>query len=31
MDVHRVAEITDNPLRAQTAGFLFVRVAALAV
>ena len=31
MHVHGLAEITDDPLRAQTAGFLFVGIAPLDV
>ena len=31
MHVHRVAEIGDDPLRAQSAGFLFIGIASLHV
>jgi len=31
MHMHRVAEIADNPFRAQAAGFLFVGVSPFAV
>ncbi len=31
MHVHRVAKISNNPFRAQAAGFLFVRIASFAV
>jgi hypothetical protein len=31
MDVHRISEMADDPLGAETAGFVFIRIASLRV